>query len=185
MVGSLGGGIGETIVAVPRSLQRTITTVLRGSDILQVDTGGNFEWYSSVGPVVQLGSWASSALAWGGYSTLYDEFLPLEFRLRVAPLPATTVSNQYFLAYDADGGAPASPTLANISAYGTAKMLDIKGAQELAYKVVLPTKDLWYNVGTPSAWGAQMVLSPLVGNFIASPYAAVYYEIVVRFRGVR
>jgi len=161
---------------------------LRNVDTLFNSAVGQFQFSYTASPAAQLAKWMLSCENWSSVATTFDESQPVSLRVRFSPvLGAAPVP--YLIAYDNDGGTPALPSALNVGAYRTAKMLDTSAEAELMYVIPPPPKGQWYDVGAAvSEFKADMVVATACAPTLlpyTTPYVALYYELAVRFRGVR
>jgi len=179
---SLGGGIGQTIVPVPKSVQRMTSVRCRGSDQMESNSG-IWQFSSSGFPTVKLYTWLTGSGQWSSMATAYDQFRVKSVHLRTSPLSLAAVT-AYALAYDVDGFS-GTPTLPIVTAYGTSKMLSSGAEEELIYAVPALAEGQWYDVNSPSTWFGDLLSFPWLTGLSNGAYVAVLYELVVEFRGLR
>jgi len=186
---SLGGGIGNTIVAVPRTLQQTTREFVRGTDALGTNASV-MQWKSTSNLVVALSGWLSTLTNdWTSLAANWDEFRPVALRVRGMPAVWQQFSCEPFiLAMDVNGNAPVSPTPTLVSAYRTSKILNCKDDWELKYQIPQEAAAVWYNVISPGTFSPQLVAAPTTSMPTSSSFLAlssILFEFEVIFRGRR
>jgi len=188
-IASLGGGIGNTIVAVPRTLQQTTREFVRGVDALGTNSS-IFQFQSTSALVVGLSKWLTTLTSdWTNIANNWDEFRPVALRIRGMPAIWQQFSTEPFLmALDVDGLAPVTPTPSLVAAYRTSKILSCKDDWELKYQIPQEAAALWYNINNPTAWASQLVAAPTTTMPTSTSFLAlssILFEFEVLLRGRR
>lgn len=197
LVRSLGAGIPGEVVRVPRSLQTEKTLYFRGTDVLGIKGTGpppamgfGIDSMSVINasPTQQLVNWLISCGNWDEAASLYEQFRPTTLRLRAIPSSnLVTVGVPYVLALDVTGDYPVGPTIQQVSAYRTSKILETNEPFELAYALPAPAAGIWYDTAVATELvGALLVMSLILqtGQSGMQPYACVMFEFEVKMRGI-